>query len=463
MKSYDIIVIGAGAGTKLVTPPSLLGKKVAVFEKESPGGTCLNRGCIPSKMLIFPTELLWASDNAKRFPIEVPDRPQADFTSISRRVSATVDADSDSIPKAYANNPNIDYYPFHATFVSDKTIEANSETFTAEHIFIVTGTRPHIPEIPGLKETPYWTSREALRCESLPKSMIVIGVGFIGLELGAAYQAYGCQVTAFTRTEILRGIDNEVREEFTSHPPFPIHSNFSISRVTFENNAFHLTGTKQDGSSFSASAEKLLVSTGIQPNTENLGLENTKIKRNSLGYINVNEFLETDVSGVFAFGDVIGRYFFRHSANFEGEYLFQNLYQESVKKPIQYPSMPSAIFTHPQIASVGLTEEALQAKGITYYKGVNRYSSSAMGMARMSEVGFVKILVDKKTETLLGAHIIGDEASDLIHQLILAMDMKCTVSQMLNMIYIHPALPEITRNAFRKVRELIQKEKGALL
>lgn len=460
MKEYDIIVIGAGAGTKLVTPPSLIGKKVAVFEKETPGGTCLNRGCIPSKMLIYPTEYLWASSEVEKFPIQVQNKPIPDFTKISERISSTVDADSASIPVAYHKNPNIDYYPHTAKFLNDKTIEANGEKFTAKHIFITVGSRPHIPNIEGLNETPYWTSREALRETKLPKSMIVIGAGFIGLEIGAAYQAYGCKVEGFTRTEILRGIDGEMREEFEAHTPFPIHSHFTITKVKFENEQFELTGIKSDGSPFNAKAEKLLVTTGIQPNTDDLGIEHTSILRNQMGFILVDEFLETNAKGVYAFGDVIGKYFFRHSANFEGEYLFETIFLNDKKTPIRYPSIPSAIFTHPQMASVGATEEELQSKGVEYYKGVNRYSSSAMGMARLSSVGFVKVLVDKKSETILGAHIIGDEASSLLQLLVLAIDQSITLDNLLRMVFIHPALPEVVRNALRKVKESKKLEKN---
>ena len=202
MKEYDIIVIGAGAGTKLVTPPSQIGKKVAVFEMETPGGTCLNRGCIPSKMLIYPTELLFASDTSKKFPIHFANRPVADFSKIISRVNQTVAQDAASIPEAYEKNPNIDYFPLQAKFISNKVIEAGGKNFTAKHIFIVTGTRPHIPEIPGLANTPYWTSRDALQAKNLPKSMIVIGAGFIGLELGAAYQGYGCKVEGLSLIHI---------------------------------------------------------------------------------------------------------------------------------------------------------------------------------------------------------------------------------------------------------------------
>lgn len=451
---YDILVIGAGAGTKLVTPPSLIGKKVAVFERESPGGTCLNRGCIPSKMVIYPSELLRIPDLAKRFGFDFSVAPNIDQMGIFERVNSTVKKDSDSIPIAYEKNPNITYIPKEVYFLDDQTVSDGSKEYKAKNIIIATGTRPKLPEITGLKDTPYWTSREALQPPKFPKSMIVIGAGFIGLELGAAYQALGCDVTGLTRTEILRGIDSEIRAEFESHPPFPIHDHFTIEKVEYRENQFFLSGVDKFGAKHALYAESLLVATGITPNTEALKLFNTNIKTNSLGFIQVNEYLETNVPNIYAFGDVIGKFFFRHSANFEGEYLFDQLFVNETRRPIEYPPMPSAIFTHPQIATVGATEAELIKNKISYWKGINPYSSSAMGMARLSDSGFVKILVCKKTETVLGAHIIGDEASNMIHQIILGMTMKLKLDDYLRMIYIHPAISEIVRNAFRKVKQI---------
>lgn len=453
MKEYDIIVIGAGAGTKLVTPPSLLGKRVAVFEKESPGGTCLNRGCIPSKMVIYPSELIRMTEDTEKFPIHFKERPLAEVDKIFRRVNETVKQDSDSIPIAYGKNPNIDFYPKQVRFVSERVLSDGKETYTAKHIFVVTGTRPQIPDIPGLTTTPFWTSREALSPNQFPKSLLIIGAGFISLELGAAYQAYGCQVTCLTRTDILRTADGDIKKEISGHLPFPIESHCQIEKVEFENGEFRVTGKTKEGKKTIHTAERLLVATGIRPNTDDLGLEKTNIKTNDAGYILVNDHLETTEPGIYAFGDVIGRYFFRHSANFEGEYLFEHLYGANFDAPIQYPPMPEAVFTHPQIASVGFTEEELIKKNIPYYKGINPYSASATGMARMSNSGFVKVLVSEETEEVLGAHIIGEEAANLLHQIVLGMFLKAKLDQYLGMIYIHPAISEITRNAFRKVRE----------
>ncbi|PJZ86179.1 dihydrolipoyl dehydrogenase [Leptospira harrisiae] len=458
MKEYDIIVIGAGAGTKLVTPPSKIGKRVAVFEKETPGGTCLNRGCIPSKMVIYPSELIRMTEDTEKFPVFFKEKPVADVAEIFKRVNATVKLDSDSIPLAYEKNPNIDYNPKQVRFIDKRILSDGEETYTAKHIFIVTGTRPNIPEIPGLKGTPFWTSREALSPDKFPKSLLIIGAGFISLELGAAYKAYGCEVTGLTRTDVLRTADGEIKKELNKHLPFPIESHYQIETVEFKNGLFTVTGKTPDGKSTIHSAERLLVATGIRPNTDDLGLEHTKIQTNDNGYIQVSDHLETTEPGIYAFGDVIGRFFFRHSANFEGEYLFDHLYGTKENLPIQYPPMPEAVFTHPQIASVGYTEEELIQKQIPYYKGVNPYSSSATGMARMSDSGFVKVLVSKETEQVIGAHIIGDEAANLIHQILLGMYLKAKLDDYLGMIYIHPAISEITRNAFRKVKE--EKLKG---
>ncbi|TGL77398.1 dihydrolipoyl dehydrogenase [Leptospira yasudae] len=457
MKEYDIIVIGTGGGTKLVTPPSKIGYKVAVIEKESPGGTCLNRGCIPSKMLIYPAEILSLAKNSEKFQITFPGKPQVDFKTLVERVSKTVDDESASILPAYEKNPNITYIQGTATFLSDKVVTVNGEQLTAERIFIASGARPTIPNIPGLEGTPYMTSREALRRTDLPKSMIVIGGGFIALELGFAYSAFGSDVTFLVRNRMLKNEDGDVVDEFervfSKEQKVLLHSN--VQKVEYKENLFYLE-VLVDGKTIQLQAEALLVATGIRPNTDLLDLGNTNVQTDANGYIQVNEYLETTAPGVYALGDITGKYFYRHSVNFEGEFLFRTLYQEKKRSPIDYPPVPHAVFTHPQVAKVGKTEEQLKKEGIDYIAAKNPYSASATGMARLSDSGFVKILVEKKTRKVLGAHAIGDEASNVIHLFILLMTMGGTLDDLLKMIYIHPALPEIARNAARKANELLQ-------
>ena len=214
MKKYDVIVMGSGGGARIITPASQLGLKVAVIEKEALGGTCLNRCCIPSKMLIHPADVALTIQHAKKFDIHTEGINFVDFAKLVTRISNTVDSDSKSIETGYSKNPNIDYYPGEAKFVSDKVIHVNNQDFTADKIFIATGARPTIPEIPGLKDTPFMTSTEALRNTHLPRKLVVVGGGYIAVELGHAYGALGSEVHFLVRSRLLRREDGQIVDEF---------------------------------------------------------------------------------------------------------------------------------------------------------------------------------------------------------------------------------------------------------
>ena len=453
MKHYDIIVIGSGGGSKITRPAANLGLKVAIIEEAKLGGTCLNHGCIPSKMLIHPADVATILKNAHRFEVDINDTPKVRFKELVERVSREIDADSDSIAPLYENHKNIDFYPYHASFVSDKVIEVNGESLTADKIFIVTGARPHIPDIPGLKDTPFLTYKEALRLTKQPRKLIVVGAGFIATELGYFFGALGTDVTFLVRSQFLRPEDDDIVDEFTTSfkKRFNVELGASPNHVTYKNKQFTVTYDLA-GESKSIEADQLLIVTGVTPNADKLGLENTSITTNDKGYINVDDYMQTAVPGVYSFGDVVGNYLFRHSANFEGQYCFDAHVKGDGSNPIKYPPMPYAVFTQPQIARVGKSEKELKQDGIAYLIGKNAYKHSAMGMALRSKEGFVKLLFDEKTKVLLGAHIIGEEASNMIHMLIAYMNMGATLDDLLSTIYIHPALPEIVRNAARNVK-----------
>ena len=461
MKKYDVIVIGSGGGAKITSPAARLGLKVACIEKDAFGGTCLNRGCIPSKMLIHPADVAMEIKGAKKFSINNNPLFHVDFENLITRISNTVDQDSASIVEGYRRNPNIDLYPAEAKFISNKVIRVAEQEITADKIFITIGARPYILPTPGLAATPFMTSAEALRNKTLPKKMIIIGGGYIAVELGHAYGALGTQVHFLVRTQFLRHEDSQVAKEFTRifSKNHTVHFGALPTRVDYQDGSFTVSYKNLIDAPSQVTADALLIAAGVVPNTDTLDLGNTDIAVDEKGFVKVNDQLQTSVDGIYAFGDCIGRYCYRHTANFEGEYLFQTVFGDHAKKPIRYPPVPHAVFTHPQVDGVGKTEDQLKNEKVDYVVGLNPYQSSAMGMALLSDGGFVKILLDRHSRKILGAHIVGDEASNMIHLLIAFMNKDGTLDDLLNMIYIHPALPEIVRNAARKAATEL-KEQG---
>ena len=450
-KHYDVIVIGSGGGTKLVSPVAKLGKKVAIIEKGALGGTCLNRGCIPSKMLIHTAQLASLIRDAKRFEISLTGDFEIDFEHLVKRVSKTIDEESKSISPLYEENPNIDYYPYEGHFVDNMTVEAGGMRLTGEKIIIAVGARAAIPKIPGLDTVPYMTYEEALRNTKKPKKLIVIGGGFIATELGYFYSAVGVETEFLVRSILLRPEDDDIREAFQE--AFAKQVNLRLGcdfqEASYDNGLITVSYKNKEGALHKAEGDAMIVATGIKPWSDSLNLENTSIQVDEKGFIKVDEFLQTTQKNVYALGDCVGNYLFRHSANFEGEYLFRQLFGQETPQPITYKGVPHAVFSSPEVAGVGKTERELKEAKIAYIVGKNTYAASARGMALLPETGFVKLLFEKHTLKLLGAHIIGEEASNMVHMLILAIQMDATLHDLLGMIYIHPALPEIVRNAAR--------------
>lgn len=457
MKTYDLIVIGGGGGTKVSTPAAKLGHKVAIIEKEDLGGTCLNRGCIPSKMFIHPANQLKQAREMHKYFINHTGSYEVDFMNLANRITDEITTDSAGIAKAYEEIDTLDFYHGAATFIDDHTISVNGETLTAPKIVIAVGSRPLIPAIPGLEGTPYMTSREALRPEKQPKRLLVIGGGYIASELGHAYRELGSETVFFVRDSYLVREDESIQAEFQRafEKHHPTHYGTEDLTVSYADGVFTLKGTAPDGTPIKETGDGLLVATGVVPNTDGLGLENTNISLTEQNYLQVDEFLETSAPGVYAIGDVAGKYLFRHSVNFEGEYLFNQLFGGADKASIDYPPMPHAVFSNPEIAGVGPTEQELRDAGVDYLAVTHEYKNSAQGMARRPDEGLVKLLFARKSKELLGAHIIGEEAATMVHQLILAVTMKATSTDLLRMIYIHPALPEIVRNAVRKAEAIL--------
>tara|TARA_B100000427_G_scaffold6109_1_gene5724 strand:+ start:7849 stop:9216 length:1368 start_codon:yes stop_codon:yes gene_type:complete len=447
IQKFDIIIIGSGGGSKITRPAANLGLNVAVIDHGALGGTCLNRGCIPSKMLIHPADVLSEIRSAHNFHIHLDGPITVDTRSLVDYVSTVVAEESNSIKPLYEAHENITYFSETAQFKSNKEIQVGDQVITADTIFIAVGGRPFIPPIKGLLDTPFWTSTEVLRATKLPKKCVVIGGGYIAVELGYYLQSMGVEVVFLVRNRMIKHEDDTIISLFEDYfsKQYQVVFGANPTKITHQKNEFSIY--LDDDNPIVADA--LLVATGIQPNSDVLGTDNTDIQCDEQGFIQVDDYLQTAVEGVYAFGDCVGRYQFRHSANFEGQYLFDHVVKDGIKKPIDYPPVPHAIFTNPQVAGVGLTERECQDQKRNYYCGINWYKDSAMGMALKSDKDFVKLLFDAESHCLIGAHIIGKEAATMIHMCILAMNLNATHADLNRMIYIHPALPEVIRNAVR--------------
>eukprot|EP00753_Platysulcus_tardus_P007629 PLAT15318.1.p1 GENE.PLAT15318.1~~PLAT15318.1.p1 ORF type:complete len:519 (+),score=266.36 PLAT15318.1:63-1559(+) len=480
VKHYDVAVIGSGGGTKLSTPASRLGMKAAIIEsgfdtiedgepvhKIGLGGTCLNRGCIPSKMLIHAADVAEEIREAGRYEITTHGY-DVDWRKLVTDTSATVDGTSSSIDRAYSKNDNLDYYAEEASFVGPKRIKVGDQEITADKVFIAAGSRPRVPDIPGLADTPYMTSTEALRLLKKPEKLIVIGGGYIATELAHFYGGLDVDVHIFARSTLLRFEDSEVADEFsrifTSKYKTYLHAkSLSVSYDADSKLFTYRYSTEEDGEQ-EITADQLLLATGVVPNSDRLNLAAAGVDVDDRGFVKVDDRLRTSAEGVWALGDIAGNWLFRHSVNFEGNYLFENLIHPDSRvdegsdyPAIDYVGMPHAVFSNPQVAGVGEREQDLIARGADYVKGVNPYAKSAMGDALRSDSGFAKLLIERGTRKVLGFHVVGHEASILAHVVIPLMRKDATLDDLLYCIYIHPALPEIVRNSARRARDALME------
>ena len=385
MKSYDAVIIGGGAGLKIARPAADLGFKVAVIEEANLGGTCLNRGCIPSKMLIHPADVLQQMRENDLYDIHIDGKVCIDTKKLVSYVSKTVDEESQSIYPAYEKHKNIDLYSSRARFVDEYTLQVGNEIIKGKKIFIAAGVRPNIPNLEGIEGTPYMTSTELLRLEKLPKSIIILGAGYIACELGHYLDAMGVKVHFILRSKFMRTLDDTIQDHFQKI----FKKRFNITNMSPEKVKYHENQFTVEGEGKSVKAEALLVAAGVTPNSDLLDLKKTGLKVDERGFISVNKHLETEKKNIFAFGDIIGRCLFRHSANFEGEYLLKEQFESpSSKQSISYPPVPYGVFTWPQIGGVGKIERELTDEGREYIVGLNAYQHSAMGMALRKTVNW---------------------------------------------------------------------------
>lgn len=446
MKKFDVLVVGSGAGLEVPSFAASKGLSVALVEEGPLGGTCLNRGCIPSKMLIHSADVVETIRSSQKFGIK-SQIEEIDFTSIIKRVSEVVDTDSDGIETSLREGSNITLYKTQGRFVGPKQMQVGNEQIEADKVFIVGGTRPSIPSLPGLDATPYLDSTRALRIEKQPEHMVIIGGGYIAAELAHFYGALGTKITILVRGERMLGNeDEEIADWFTKEfsQKYDILFNTETESVSYSDNKFTIK-LKGNGNN-KIHADQLLVAIGRKPNTDILDVKAAGIKMDDKGYIKVDEYLETNVEGIWAFGDIIGILPFRHTANDQVGFSLRNAFTDK-KVPFDPFAIGHAVFSSPQIGGVGKTEQQLKKEGIPYKIGRAELKDTGMGGA-LQENGLAKVITDETGQKILGVHIIGPQASVLIHEAIVAMKATGNVDAITNSVYIHPALPEWLQRAF---------------
>jgi mycothione reductase len=456
MKEYDLIVIGTGSGMNYVSSikdrfPDF---KIAVIDKDEPGGICLTRGCIPSKILLYPAELVRTIESAVKFGIDVQIRG-IDFKSVMKRMNTNISQDISMIRKALSHNPDFDYYNDTAEFVSPYTMKIGNETIKGKIFFLCSGSKPIIPDIKGLNETGYLTSDTVLKMTELPESIAIIGGGYIAAEYGHFFSAMGSSVTIIGRNpRFIPDEEPEISElaKRVMTNNMNILTSLEVLEVARDRDGKKVITAKEIGSDKEVvvTAEEILVATGRGPNTDILHPERAGIKTDSNGWIEVNDFLETSQKDIWAFGDANGKYLFKHVANYESLVVFHNaVLKENVK--VDYHAVPHAVFSYPEIASVGLKEkEAIEMYGEeNVLIGFKKYEDTAKGAAMDVKDFFVKVILEKNTDRILGAHIIGPYASILIQEIIDLMYVpEEKADPIIQGMHIHPALSEVVEKAF---------------
>lgn len=453
MQSFDVIVIGSGSGLEVSSEAADRGLSVAVVEHGPFGGTCLNRGCIPSKMLIHSADVMETIRRAELFGITA-QVSAVDWDLIMKRVVGTVDADAQAIEEGNRQQPNIAVFKDTGRFVGHKVLEVGDERITAETIVIAAGTRPRIPDIDGLTDVPFITSDEALRLPSQPRRLVIVGGGYISAELAHFFGALGTEVTIVHRgPRLLRQEDDDVAARFTEvyQRRFTMLLN-SVVRRAYRHGEEIVLELASDGQKRTLTTDALLLAVGRVPNTDLLDVAQTGVKIDERGFVEADKYLETDVPGVWALGDIVGRYLLKHSANLEAAYVAHNIFNPENRVAVDYHAMPHAVFASPQVASVGLTERQAREQGLPYVASTYRYYDTAYGSSIEDRDGFVKAMAQRETGEILGCHIIGSEASILLQEVANAMRMRLTADAITQSIYVHPALPEVVQRSFGSLR-----------
>jgi pyruvate/2-oxoglutarate dehydrogenase complex dihydrolipoamide dehydrogenase (E3) component len=444
-KTFDAVVIGTGqSGPPLAVKLAKSGQKVAIIERGRFGGTCVNTGCIPTKAMVASARTAHVARRAADFGVNVDGSIHVDMQRVKARKDQISGKSRSAVEKMLNDAANCTVYRGQARFVSDSEVRVGEDILTAPQIFINVGARAIVPAIPGLSNLPYFTNSSILEIDFLPKSLLIIGGSYVGLEFGQMFRRFGSDVTILQRGSRLiaredEDISNRVRD---------ILVNEGI-QVKLNAECLELSGTGGSISARTASSEAgaiggshVLIASGRKPNTGDLGLENTKVKCDGRGFIEVDDELRTTVPGIWAIGDCNGRGGFTHTSYNDYEIVAANLLNND-RRRVTDRILAYALYIDPPLGRCGMTEAEVRSSGRKALVGKREMSRVGRAYEKSETQGFMKVIVDAETKDILGAAILGTEGDEAIHCILDIMYARAPYTVLQRAVHIHPTVSEL--------------------
>lgn len=443
MQPYDLLVVGSGSGNML-PEDAIAGLRVAIVERGDFGGTCLNRGCLPSKMFVHTADIATAVRTAGRFGVQAELRG-VDWLAVRERVFARVDSTAQRGLDFRRDGP-VDVLLGEAHFTGPRTLEIDGREVSAHRILLAAGSRPQTPPIDGLDGVAFHTSDTIMRIDALPASMVIVGGGPVAAEMSHVFGALGTEVTIVHQgPRLLDTLDTEIAQRFTDIAATrgAVWCSSVVTTVARDGDGVSVT-LKTGDETHEVRAGVLLIATGRVPNTDALDVARAGIDTDEHGHVVTDAACATSAPGVWAIGDLANHYQLKHVANDEMQVALYNALHDGEPRRTPHRIVPSAVFTNPQVASVGPTERTLREAGVPYAAARHDYADTGYGWALEDTTGFFKVLADPDSGLILGAHAIGPDASIILQPLVQAMSLGTTVAQLAHdVLYIHPALTEL--------------------